>query len=227
MKKAVAAVNLAALGVTINSSTRTRSGAVLLQLKGTPAQADEVAAKLRGALGSEIRVSRPTRKASILILDVQEWVEAVEVQAAIRAVVSEGPAAAFQEEIPLPVITRRENGTGGFSRIEVPLKIAVQLARVKKIRVDWSTCRIRVLEDKGPRCFKCLQRGHFAAECKGPDRTGGCFRCHEMGHQSKDCQGRTASVRPKEPTTEDREVTEEDRGQRNRPSTSGTQKGSE
>lgn len=233
MKKAIGAVNLSALGVTVDSSTRTRNGAVLLQLKCTPAQADEVAAKLRGVLGSGIRVGRPSRKASILILDVQEWVEAEELQAAIRAVVSEGPAAGLQDEVPLPVITRSETGTGGFGRMAVPMKVAVQLAAVKKIRVNWSTCRIRIPEDKGPRCFRCLQRGHMATGCKGQDRSGCCFRCHETGHKAKDCQGPVARGKRIESseegrhrpapsaTTEDVGVSEEDREQRNSQSTSG------
>uniref|UniRef100_A0A182P4D0 CCHC-type domain-containing protein n=1 Tax=Anopheles epiroticus TaxID=199890 RepID=A0A182P4D0_9DIPT len=37
-------------------------------------------------------------------------------------------------------------------------------------------------------CYRCLERGHKAYECKGVDRSNLCFRCEATGHQAADCK---------------------------------------
>ncbi|EFN60244.1 hypothetical protein EAG_10239, partial [Camponotus floridanus] len=41
------------------------------------------------------------------------------------------------------------------------------------------------------RCFRCLEVGHGAAGCKGPDRSGRCHRCGDRSHQSRLCPAGT------------------------------------
>lgn len=34
-------------------------------------------------------------------------------------------------------------------------------------------------------CHKCLEAGHIAINCTGPDRSMGCYRCGNLGHVAK------------------------------------------
>src|ERR1700712_2871678 len=56
-----------------------------------------------------------------------------------------------------------------------------------KIKIGWTVCRLR--EATRPKmCFRCLDFGHMAKDCKNTDRSKLCRRCGEEGHIAKDCQ---------------------------------------
>lgn len=64
-----------------------------------------------------------------------------------------------------------------------------KLLDVGRIRIGWVNFRIR-LALKIVRCFKCLDFGHLARTCKGPDRSKLCLRCGDASHKIKECKER-------------------------------------
>lgn len=69
----------------------------------------------------------------------------------------------------------------------LPKKAALILLKKDKIRIGWVQCQI---VERVPiiRCFKCLELGHRAKDCKGEDRATACINCGEIGHQASGCQ---------------------------------------
>uniref|UniRef100_A0A182P4D1 CCHC-type domain-containing protein n=1 Tax=Anopheles epiroticus TaxID=199890 RepID=A0A182P4D1_9DIPT len=52
---------------------------------------------------------------------------------------------------------------------------------------------VALKEEKRPpseegRCYRCLERGHKANECKGVDRSKLCYRCESKSHRAADCK---------------------------------------
>lgn len=159
----------------------------MLEVKGSATQADLLADRLREALKEhDTRVSRPTKTRAVMLLDVEEWVEEGTLRDALRDALRR-PEDAAPPELGALTVRTGPGGGGRYARAEVPARLAPRLAGLARVRVGWSTCRLRVLDDKGPRCFRCLEHGHVAAKCKGPDRAKGCFTCKQVGHQARDC----------------------------------------
>ncbi|XP_037930723.1 uncharacterized protein LOC119665568 [Teleopsis dalmanni] len=69
--------------------------------------------------------------------------------------------------------------------IEIPTKNGSVLIIAALVRVDWVRSRIR--KHVAPMwCFKCLQFGHSARQCKSDNnRSSTCMRCEEDGHRAK------------------------------------------
>jgi hypothetical protein len=185
MQKAMATVDPLALGIQVSGTRRTQTGAVLLEVRGPAAHADLLASKLGEALKElDVRVHRPSKTCTVLLLDVEEWVGEADVHQALSAALASSDA-----EPPHvgPVMVRANiGGKGRYARCEVPIRVASRLATLGRVRVGWTSCRLRIL-NKGPQCYRCLERGHIAHACKGPDRSKACFRCKEEGHLVKEC----------------------------------------
>ena len=186
MSRVTKAVNLGELGVAISGARKTKSGAILLEVKGGPDKADVLAKDLQEKLGEEARIGRPEKKWPILIFGIPEWAGEEEVCKAIN------------EEIgstDRKMQVRLGPGVDGtfFARMEVPASEARSLQKKGRIKIGWAVCRVKVLEAYRPRCFKCLEAGHLAAECKGPDRKDCCFRCLKPGHRIATCDAPAAA----------------------------------
>lgn len=67
--------------------------------------------------------------------------------------------------------------------IEMGKKYAGILIREEKVKIGWLSCRVRI-RDSVLKCYKRLEYGHIAAECKIPDRFGVCNRCGVNHHKT-------------------------------------------
>ncbi|XP_050530239.1 uncharacterized protein LOC126899367 [Daktulosphaira vitifoliae] len=159
MKTATASVDLLALGIQVSGTRRTQTGAVLLEVRGSAEKADLLATKLEEALKEkDVRVHRPSMTRTVLIRDVEDWHEEDEVRRALSDAL-ECPSVG-------PVIIRPNiGGKGRYARCDVPVKVAIRLTTVSRIKVGWTNCRLRII-DKGPQCYRCLEYGHIAHSCK-------------------------------------------------------------
>ncbi|XP_043062968.1 uncharacterized protein LOC122319577 [Drosophila yakuba] len=56
-----------------------------------------------------------------------------------------------------------------------------------KLKVGWKICGVKEGEST-PRCFKCLELGHIAAQCKSPEnRSGFYIKCGQTVHIVASC----------------------------------------
>lgn len=190
MKRVMAEVNLNELEVDVIGSRRTKAGAILLEVKSKD-EADRLADKLRQTIQENARVVRPTRRTPVLIVDVPEWMSPEEIRNDIITT---------DANLVGTNITIRENPGGGLvARLDVPMATASKMAERRIIKIGWARCRIKLLERKSPRCFRCQAPGHIAKSCTAEAVEVRCYRCRRPGHLAKDCneviqpQARTAS----------------------------------
>jgi len=53
--------------------------------------------------------------------------------------------------------------------------------------VEWTRCRVKLLANNQPTCFRCQGKGHLAAECRDEAKPRRCYRCRKDNHLVKDC----------------------------------------
>lgn len=153
---------------------------IIIRVTGNRQDADSVVNTLAGKLqGAEIgMVGRPARKVAVLVKDLDVEAKAVDVVKAVENITKEG---VLSEPKLRPAFGKTQS-----ARILVSGKAAKELLNRKRIPVGYISCRVtRVQQDD--KCYKCLEKGHFAKNCKGPDRRGTCFKCGEVGHKAVDC----------------------------------------
>ena len=66
---------------------------------------------------------------------------------------------------------------------------SLKLLKGAHIKIGWVSCRVRRKKEVR-RCFRCLDFGHIAADCRGSDRSRCCWRCGEEGHLAGSCNGK-------------------------------------
>jgi len=185
MKKVSGAIDLAALGVRVVTTRRTRAGGILLEVDGLE-KAGLLEQKIRQVVGETARVRKPERRTPVLLLDVPEWAETEDVvgglaKAGVVVAASDGNA----------VSIRKNGGKRGahdrIARVDLPLRDAIALAEAKAVVVGWTRCRVKLLEKNQPTCYRCQQKGHHAAECSNEAKPRVCFGFGRSGHLVRDC----------------------------------------
>lgn len=75
---------------------------------------------------------------------------------------------------------------------------AVALLEKGHLRLGWSSCPVQVRPKRLITCAKCLDFGHRAEKCVGPDRANRCGRCGETGHKQGTCEADPSCILCKE-----------------------------
>ncbi|KAG5318035.1 MOS1T transposase, partial [Pseudoatta argentina] len=181
-------IDVEKIGIKEIRPRKARTGAFLLEIPGPAgaAQADSLATKLREVLADKdgVRISRPVKTAEIRIRDIEDSVSQQEVASVVA---KEGGCNA--DDIKVGPIKRAPNGLGTVWA-KCPLVAAIKVARLRKIRMGWTSTRIELLPDRPLQCYRCLEKGHVRAECRSEiDRTLSCYRCGSHGHRAIECDG--------------------------------------
>ena len=74
---------------------------------------------------------------------------------------------------------------------QCPAQAAKKLVDKGKLRVGWISARVEALKSRPMACFKCMEGGHAAKDCRsGKESAELCFNCGRPGHKAKDCTTR-------------------------------------
>lgn len=178
-----AKIDPAALGVEISKIRQTRGGELLIEIAKGAGKADELKNAVAHALGEDARVRNMKRSITTEIRDLDGATEENEV---VNAIKSFAPEDDF-DFIKVRAL-RKAFGETQVAIVTMPTTTADAILKVGKLRIGWIMCRIR---EKTPvkRCFRCFGFGHFARECKGPDRSKLCRLCGKEGHFARECKG--------------------------------------
>jgi len=181
MKKVSGSINLQSLGVKVLTTRKTRAGGILLEVEGNE-NAALLAGKIREVVGDAARVRLPEPRTPVLLLGVPEWAEAEDV---VAGVMQAGVTGVTSENV---TIRKNSGGRGEFvASLHLPLKDAITLAEKKAVTVEWTRCRVKLLANNQPTCFRCQGKGHLAAECRDEAKPRRCYRCKKDDHLVKDC----------------------------------------
>lgn len=91
----------------------------------------------------------------------------------------------------VPISIRVNVGGGRIAHLDAPMAVATRLAVIGKIKIGWSFCRVKLIESKIRRCYRCQERGHTKHECKAEAVVKKCYRCAKVGHLISDCTRNT------------------------------------
>lgn len=177
------ATNLSALGVVVKGARVSKAGAIILEVKGSAEHADKLAEELKAKLGEDTQVWRPEKRSAVMVINIPEWISEKQIGEVLEKSLGK------QDEVRNLSIRTNTNGRGSrYAWFDVPARAARLLQDQRSIGVGWTRCRIKVLQDRRDRCYRCLESGHLANNCKGPDRKGNCNRCFMPGHRAADCK---------------------------------------
>ncbi|XP_049869422.1 uncharacterized protein LOC126376367 [Pectinophora gossypiella] len=178
-------VSLADLGINNMRFRRAATGARLLEIGGedSAAKADSLAKKLREVLSPDaVKVVRPVKRAEIRVTGLDDSADAIEVA---DAVAKEGGCAVDDVKHGRIVVGPRGDGSLWVS---CPVAAAKRLSDSGRLLVGWTSARVRLLDPRPARCYRCLEPGHLGAKCSCEvDRSRLCFRCGQPDHQARDC----------------------------------------
>lgn len=112
-----------------------------------------------------MRVTRPQRFAELRLSGLDDSIATGEVLEAVAEFTAYRP-----EDLTLA------SCLSGSVWVRCPVAASNTLIEAGFIRIGWSRVTVRALPSRRMRCFRCLECGHTAANCRGEDRSGRCHR---------------------------------------------------
>ncbi|XP_048487875.1 uncharacterized protein LOC125491046 [Plutella xylostella] len=185
LTEAKSKIDLSSLGVSGMRIRNAATGARILEIPGIASKpaADALAAEIEKVIGSEtVKVSRPTKCASLRIYGLDDSSTSEEVVEAI-ALVGGCP----REQIKVGEL-RMGPSTTGSVLASCPVAAAQKINKAKHLRIGWTSASVKLQPPKTMRCYRCLEAGHVGVCCKSEvDRSNTCYRCGQPGHKASTC----------------------------------------
>lgn len=162
LKRAREKINIKELGISNPKFRKMANGGILLELSGSEghARAEALADCLRREVGSQAKITRPTKFGELRISGMDYSVTPDELVGILAkagqcdpGMIRVGP---FRESIR------------GVQTVwaRCPLNAAVKLADLQRIEAGWSAVRIELLQARPTQCYKCWNYGHLKNNCK-------------------------------------------------------------
>ncbi|XP_059054938.1 uncharacterized protein LOC131848981 [Achroia grisella] len=187
LREAQQNIRLDALGITELGFRLAVTGSRILEVPGpveeSGGKADALAAKLSEILPADVvAVTRPVKSAEFRVLDLDDATGTADV---VAAVVREGDCA--EASVKTGEIRRSPSGSGSVW-VRAPIGAVKRLVDAGKLKVGWTMARVRSLDPRPMRCYRCLLTGHVGQRCTAKENRGGaCFRCGQDGHKAATC----------------------------------------
>lgn len=166
-------------GAEIKSIRQTKDGQVLLELGRKTENPEQFGAVLTSILGDMASVRCLIPRTSVEIRDLDCLTDKEDVEQALKRDIAE----IGEMRVTITPPDAREQR---LAIVQLGEKAAAALLKQGRIKIGWVFCRIRQ-RVVVPRCFRCLDYGHVARTCDGPDRSGLCYKCGGAGHKAKEC----------------------------------------
>ncbi|KAI8122658.1 hypothetical protein CVS40_6389, partial [Lucilia cuprina] len=171
LKKVKTDPKLVVLGQNVKSIRKTAKGELLLELNKPAHQStSEFSQTVKEVIGTDAAVRVMINEVFLDIKDIDEFT--INLSDDFK-------------EVQLTAVKNMRKAYDGTQTATIGINaiLSNKLIELYKIRIGWVVCRIR--EKVAPRrCFKCLDFGHPAANCKNAnDYTNNCLYCGEIGHK--------------------------------------------
>jgi len=176
------------IGDSVVGMRQTKSGGLLIEVRGDRVQYEAVKSEIARTAGEEVGVRSLQSRTLLEIKDMDEWTTREEVVSAMAANYK------TNGEVFRLVSLRKQFGGAQAASVLVPTDVAKKIISEGRIKIGMVSCRVRPGDNK-MRCFRCLSRGHMARTCAGPDRSDCCFRCGGIGHKVASCDATDEAVR--------------------------------
>lgn len=180
-KRVKEAVNGDTIGDAITGMRKTRGGALLLEIRGDHTVADTVKLEVARAAGGDADVRVLQQKCLVEVRDIDAWSDRSDISDSISK------ATGLPKDNVQVVGLRTMWDRSQTALTLLPLKDARGLIDKGRVKIGLVSCRVRLAEKKGRRCFRCLAFDHESKDCKGTDRSKCCRRCGGTGHYAREC----------------------------------------
>lgn len=173
------------LGENVVKTRRTQSGEMLFELKRDPeVKSAAFKALVETALGSEAQVRAMSQETIVEAKNLDEVTTENEVKAVLTRV-------EYLGDVPMSIRLRKAYGSTQTASIRLSIAAANRLLEIDRVKIGWAVVSFRAIPREPKemtRCFKCMDFGHQARNCTGPDRSKLCRKCGNEGHVAKDCK---------------------------------------
>lgn len=170
-----------AIGVEIKGIRRTKAGELLVKFDKGEGQAEKLKNAIGDTFGDDVKIRSVAKNHIIDMRDLDESTEVDDLINALMVATNSDVQTSFR-------ILNVRDSFGGTKQalVQLPEHLAAPLLRAGRIKVGWVMCRVRT-KTKPKQCYRCMDRGHIASQCKGVDRGKICRKCCTPGHKSREC----------------------------------------
>lgn len=183
LRKARQEIPLAELKIENPHIRKDINGSIIIEIDGPDGKekTDTLARKLIEVLDNEAKISRPTIRAELRIIGLDDSVTVTEIEHVISDL------GCPISEVRSSEIRWMRNGPGA-AWVQCPLIITNKIMETGKFRIGWTVVCAELVRKRPIQCYKCWAFDHVGFSCRAEvDRKGHCYFCGKAGHTARYC----------------------------------------
>lgn len=174
------------VGENVVKTRRTLKGEMLFELKRDPAvKSSAFKTLIESVIGDQASVKALSPESVIECRNLDEATTEEDLGSVLQSHLGE------LSDVPMTIRLRKAYGGMQIATIRLSTSAANKLLEIGRVKVWWSVCSLKAVprvSKQLTRCFKCMDFGHLARICEGPDRSKLCRKCGGEDHIAKDCK---------------------------------------